>query len=177
MVTENYVSLETAKLLKDKGFNEWCFKCYGVAVLHNGADISFDEECELKDEGRGDEIEYVEGGRLYDYGCNNREEDAKVWAAPTIKTAIKWLEEVHHILVIADYIYECTDTSWVYKIYRLGENGKPEKVAITGVGYGIDGSPYTETVGYRDYEMSYKDYATREEAEEDGIRYVLENYI
>jgi hypothetical protein len=177
MITENYVSFETAKLLKEKGFNLWCFKCYGVAVLHNGADISFDEECDLKDYGREDEIEYVEGDRLYDYGCNNSNKDAKVWAAPTLQRAIKWLEEVHHILVVADYIYECTSTSWVYKIYRLGENGKPERVEITGVRYGIDGEPYVETVGYRDYELSSNDYATREEAEDEGIRYVLKKYV
>ena len=97
MITEDYVSFETAKLLKEKGFKEWCFHCYGVAVLHNGADISFDEECDLKDEGRGDEIEYVEGDRLYDYGCNNSDKDAKVWAAPTLSVAMKWLREVHKL--------------------------------------------------------------------------------
>ncbi len=176
MITENYVSLETAKLLKDKGFKEWCFKCYGVAVLHNGVDISFDEECELKDEGRGDEIEYVEGGRLYDYGCNNHEEDAKVWSAPTLQIALKWIQEVHNILIVADYEYECTNTSWYFKVYRLGENGKPERVAITGTYYDYSGE-HKQIVGYRDYERSYKDYATREEAEEDGIKYVLENYV
>ena len=89
---------------------------------------------------------------------------------------MKWLEEVHHILVVVDYVYECTDTSWVYKIYRLGENGKPERSEITGVRYDKEGNPHTETIGYRDYELSYKSYATREEAEDEGIRYVLEKY-
>ena len=99
MMGEDYVSFETAKLLKEKGFTEWCFKCYGVAVLHNGADISFDEECDLRDYGREDEIEYVEGGRLYDYGCNNRDKDAKVWAAPTLWVAMKWLRDTHKIFI------------------------------------------------------------------------------
>jgi hypothetical protein len=110
MITEDYVSLEIAKLLREKGFSEWCSKCYGVAVLHNGADIDFDEECELKDEGREDEIEYVEGGMLYDYGCNNlNKDDAKVWAAPTLWVAMKWLREVHHIFirVIQSHIEYC----------------------------------------------------------------------
>ena len=177
MIQEDYVSFEIAKLLKEKGFTEWCFKCYGVAVLHNGADISFDEECELKDEGRGDEIEYVEGGRLYDYGCNNREKVRAVWAAPTLWTVVKWLQKIHHILVVPDYVYECTDTSWVYKIYRLGENGKPEKCVVKGVSYDDDNNPTEHIVGYRDYELSYKDYTTREEACEAGIRYCLENLI
>ncbi len=103
MITEDYVSFETAKLLKEKGFKEWCFKCYGVAVLHNGADISFDEECDLRDYGREDEIEYVEGGRLYDYGCNNSDKDAKVWAAPTLWVAMKWLREVHSIAIETEW--------------------------------------------------------------------------
>ena len=43
--------------------------------------------------------------------------------------------------------------------------------------YDKDNNPTEHIVGYRDYERSYKDYATREEAEDDGIRYVLENCI
>ena len=114
MITEDYVSFETAKLLKEKGFKEWCFHCYGVAVLHNGADISFDEECELKDEGRENEIEYIEGGRLYDYGCNNSDKDAKVWAAPTLWVAMKWLREVHNIALNVCYLLGM----WSYSVYR-----------------------------------------------------------
>ena len=95
---------------------------------------------------------------------------------PSLWDVMKWLEEVHHILVVVDYVYECTDTSWVYKIYRLGENGKPERVEVTGVRYDKEGNPHTETIGYRDYELSYKSYASREEAEDEGIRYVLEKY-
>lgn len=177
MTAENYVSFETAKLLKDKGFNWWCSKCYGVAVLHNGADISFDEECDLKDEGRESEIEYVEGGRLYDYGCDNPDKDAKVWAAPTLWAAMKWLRETHNVLVIPDYDYECTDKSYCYKIYKLGENGKPERVPIEGVRYDMRGESYVDIVAYRDYKRSYSDYETYEEACEDGIRYCLENLI
>ena len=78
MITEDYVSFETAKLLKEKGFNEWCYKCYGTAVYHKGVPISFDEEFELKCGGLGDEIEYVEGGCLYDFSCNNREKETNV---------------------------------------------------------------------------------------------------
>ena len=104
------------------------------------------------------------------------EGDYEYYPAPSLWDVMKWLEEVHHILVVVDYVYECTDTSWVYKIYRLGENGKPERAEVTGVRYDEDGNPHTETIGYRDYELSYKSYATREEAEDEGIRYVLEKY-
>ena len=97
MITEDYVSLETAKLLKEKGFNHWCYKSYGTAVYHKGTPISFDEECDLKSEGLENEIEYVDGGYLYDFGCDNRKKDEKVWAAPTLQMAMKWLRDVHNL--------------------------------------------------------------------------------
>ena len=99
MITEDYVSFETAKLLKEKGFRHWCYKSYGTAVYHKGEPISFDEEHDLLDAGLGDEIEYIEGGYLYDFGCDNRKEDAKVWAAPTLWVAMKWLREVYGLFI------------------------------------------------------------------------------
>lgn len=95
----------------------------------------------------------------------------------TLQMAVKWLEEVHHILVVPNYIYEFTDTSWVYKIYRLGENGKPERYVIKGISYDKDNTPTEHVVGYRDYMISDHDYATRSEAEEEGIKYCLENLV
>ena len=103
MITEDYVSFETAKLLKEKGFKAWCYKSYGTAVYHKGVPISFDEECELKEEGLEYEIEYVEGGYLYDFGCDNRKKDAKVWAAPTLQMAMKWLREVYGLHILVEY--------------------------------------------------------------------------
>ena len=99
MCKEDYINFELAKLLKDKGFCEWCSKCYGVAVLHNGVEIDLDEEYELKAEGRENEIEYVEGGMLHDHSYNNFDKDAKIWAAPTLWAAMKWLREVHNIFI------------------------------------------------------------------------------
>ena len=155
MIQEDYVSFEVAKLLKEKGFREWCFKCYGLAVLYNGADISFDEECELKDEGRESEIEYVEGGRLYDYGCNNRDKDAKVWAAPTLWVAMKWLRDVHNydISICLDSYVESYDNQYYILIRRRKD--KYENI-----------SPC---------EQVYFD--TYEEACEAAIKYCLKNLI
>ena len=92
--------------------------------------------------------------------------------APLLWDVIIWLKDVHHILVIVDYEYECTDKSYYYKIYRLGENGKPERAEVTGVRY-IDGNPHTETIGYRDYMRSCEDYENYEEALMEGIKYSL----
>ena len=96
--------------------------------------------------------------------------------APSLWDVMIWLKDVHHILVIVDYEYECTDKSYYYKIYRLKGNGRPERVEVTGVRYDKDGNQHTETIGYRDYELSCKSYASREEAEDEGIKYVLEKY-
>ena len=97
------------------------------------------------------------------------------YPAPSLWDVMIWLKDVHHILVIVDYEYECTDKSYYYKIYRLGENGKPERVEVTGVRY-VDDEPHTETIGYRDYIRSCEDYEKYEEALMEGIRYVLEKY-
>lgn len=119
MTPEDYVGFEVAKLLKEREFKEWCFKCYGVAVLHNGVAISFDEECELKDEGRENEIEYLEGGVLYDCGCNNSDKDAKVWAAPTLWDTMKWLRKKYKLNIIISV----DDLDWFYSIIDYTHKG------------------------------------------------------
>ena len=133
MITEDYVSFQTSKLLKEKGFKEWCSRCYGVAVLHNGQEISFDEECELKDEGRENEIEYVEGGMLYDSGYDNRNKDEKAWAAPTLWDAMKWLRKEHNIHVVPKFDFYAGDyTGRVYDGRRESTAEKDDYIAIVG---------------------------------------------
>ena len=157
MITEDYVSFEVAKLLKEKGFKEWCRCCYGVAVLHNGEDISFDEECELKDEGRGNEIEYVEGGTFYYFNCNNGDEDTNVWAAPTLQMAMKWLREVHNLHI---EVYR-TACGYLYIISKV-----PTGSDLYNNGDAYDG----------DDENSGQ-WTTYEKACEAAIKYCLKNLI
>ena len=153
MITEDYVSFEVAKLLKEKGFKEWCRCCYGVAVLHNGEDISFDEECELKDEGKGNEIEYVEGGTFYYFYCDNGDEDTNVWAAPTLQMAMKWLREEHNIFIAINMIPDTIQKPYFFKPY---------------VGRKIYNFPL-------DYSVEF--YTTYEETCEASIKYCLKNLI
>lgn len=156
MITEDYVSFEVAKLLKEKGFKEWCRCCYGVAVLHNGEDISFDEECELKDEGRENEIEYVEGGTFYYFNCNNGDEDTNVWAAPTLQMAMKWLREVHGLFIfISTWLkYKDGTIQYYYEMRNLNDDD-------------------FETL----YDYTSKEINSYEKACEEAIRYCLENLI
>ena len=151
MITEDYISFETAELLKEKGFDENCAALYH---LRTGKIIQ---------QGVG-------------YVFKNSQWENFV-SAPTLQMAMKWLREVHNILLVVDYEYECDTTPYYFKIYRLGENGKPERVTIKGVLYDKDNNATEHIVGYRDWERSYGDYSTYEEACEESIKYCLKNLI
>lgn len=66
-IKEAYVSFETAKLMKEKGFNENCYTCYVI-----------------------DEIKH------YDYRSKNNELIDGVISAPTQQMAMRWLREVYY---------------------------------------------------------------------------------
>jgi len=70
-ITEDYVSFETAKLLKEKGFDELCYQKYD-----SDGELSFNH------------VGYVNSEKPCDdfYAL-----------APTLQMAMKWLREVHHI--------------------------------------------------------------------------------
>ena len=71
-ITEDYVSFETAKLLKDKGFPQSTFRCHYI-IDGNIHYKSFKNRC-----GFGD----------YDI------------IAPTLQMAMKWLREVHNVAIV-----------------------------------------------------------------------------
>ena len=73
MITEDYVSFETAKLLKEKGFNEGCRQYwYRGNLVFSRSEIWNRELDNYEDEG---------------------------WTAPTLQMAMKWLREVHTIII------------------------------------------------------------------------------
>lgn len=84
MTQEDYVSFGTAKLLKEKGFDE---KCSSVWRFTSNSP-----------KGKGKWI-------LYNYSM--ADEDS-IWN-PTLQMAMKWLREVHHIFirVIQSHIEYC----------------------------------------------------------------------
>ena len=93
MITEDYVSFETATLLKEKGFDEPCNKVYMydgkcVCAPHFMEGESFVDNDDIDAVKRYDEpnwIDYIQGE--YAYLC------------PSISLAMKWLREVHHITI------------------------------------------------------------------------------
>lgn len=75
MITEDYISFETAKLLKEKGFDEECRAFYVKS-----------KECG---------IELFHAKESYNYNNNVH----PCTSAPTLQMAVKWLREVHNISV------------------------------------------------------------------------------
>lgn len=150
MIAEDYVSFEVAKFLKEKGFDNLCRSYW--SDTHS---LSF---------------EHTKWFVSYD-------NDSVYLLRPTLQMTMKWIQETFNIVIIPNYEYEYDSTPWCYKIFKLGEHGKPERVAVKGVSYDKDDNPTEHIIGYRDYERSYKDYATKEEAIEEGIKYCLENLV
>ena len=100
MIKEAYVSFEVAKLLKEKGFNEYCLKNY------------WSSDKELHDWKW--ELSY---NRNSDGNSNTKD-----CSAPTHQMAMAWLREIHNIFINIDVIPYTTVTIeqryYFYKIYR-----------------------------------------------------------
>ena len=99
MITEDYVSFKTAKLLKEKGFDENTPVNYFVG----------------DDKSRG----CVVGEMIYH---QRAEEDTHLIACPTLQMAMKWLREVHHLFIAIHPRLSSTDSYWItadiYKVKR-----------------------------------------------------------
>lgn len=86
MITEDYVSYETAKLLKEKGFNEECRAFYVKS-----------KECG---------IELFPAERSHNYNDNIYPRTS----APTIQMAMKWLREKEIFIEITHDIFPSSHT-------------------------------------------------------------------
>ena len=84
MITEDYVSFETAKLLKERGFDCECHRYFWIAK---------------------------DGNAILDYSYSEMDSNADMlyYSAPTLQMAMKWLREVHKIFirVIQSHIEYC----------------------------------------------------------------------
>ena len=99
-ITEDYVSFETAKLLKEKGFEERVMHYYFTQITHVG----------FKDYPTG--VLYTDS-----YPQNQNNYNNKV-AAPTLQMAMKWLREMHDRNIIFNMIPEGNDcyVLWTFNI-------------------------------------------------------------
>ena len=78
-ITEDFVSFETAKLLKEKGFNEYCKSVYHAGSVCSVVSLGY----------------IVEEKQNSDFGKYDN-----AISAPTLQMAMKWLRVVHHIDII-----------------------------------------------------------------------------
>ena len=125
MITEDYISFETAKLLKEKGFDVYVRSYY--------------EKNEYKTK-----EEFSKNNALWNWNISSFR-----YSAPTLQMAMKWLREVHNLLILISVDNMVSGYEW--SIYYTDSH------EIT---------PYAES-GYKSYE----------DACEAAIRYCLENLI
>jgi hypothetical protein len=91
MITEDYVSFEVAKLLREKGFDESCYQKYddeGYLSFNYVGYINDDKLCE-------------------DFYA----------LAPTLQMAMKWLREVYHIEISVTFGFPFIDGKQQYKYF------------------------------------------------------------
>ena len=88
MIMEDYVSFETAKLLKERGFDEVCISVYHDGELQLVSSLGI-----FCGEGYGEQI--------LTYTNSECSWSPIMIAAPTLQMTMKWLRKVHnfHILV------------------------------------------------------------------------------
>ena len=97
MITEDYVSFETAKLLKEKGFDESCSRSY------------------VKDK-----LAYSQGFNNSYYMIMYTDETYRPISAPTLQMVMKWLREVHNKSIeVRSQGLKSTGLGWVTEIYNL----------------------------------------------------------
>ena len=89
MIAEDYVSYETAKLLKEKGFDEATHQYYKT-ITYLGTEAN--NVCIKTLDGIESE---PFNNSIYGFDLNG--EDTGEYACPTLQMAMKWLREVHKL--------------------------------------------------------------------------------
>ena len=153
MTQEDYVSFETAKLLKEKGFDGPCYKVWeshGDSQTLVGASWFVEGETVVNRQS----VDAAAKQYAYEYNLNNKVEG---YLAPTHQMAMKWLRKEHNLHCNSDYDIVL---GWYCQITSL-----------------------TETVEYDYEEMRHyhpendHGFSSPEEACEEAIKYCLENLI
>ena len=123
---EQLISLETAKLAKEKGFETSYHSYYfedGEFREHkiktsNGyyGDIVIYEQEEFYGNWNDAFLTAKNGNRCF--GCNKSQGYFETYTAPSQSLLQKWLREKHHLIIIVAYQYEHDSTPYSYWIYK-----------------------------------------------------------
>ena len=92
MITEDYISFETAKLLKEKGFMEGTIIKFFASGYNSKGNILDIRDTELKD-----------------------------YPRPTLQMAMKWLRERHKIHIAVE-ITDCFDYYWICYVLHTSKS-------------------------------------------------------
>lgn len=121
MITEDYVSFETAKLLKEKGFPQ------EYDIYHSMVYNEEDYEDEYEVQRMVLETKLVKAGTLSSYPVGVPE--PKCYCC-THQMAMKWLREVYKILILVEY--DCpVFSSDIYKMDDIDEYGSAKHISPT----------------------------------------------
>lgn len=148
---EDYVSFETAKLLKEKGFNEVCRAFWK----------EWDGQIMLCHCSSGHVFEWCHNSMLENY---NDEEETNI-AAPTLQMAMKWLREMHNIHIGDNITYTEDPEKFPPKYYVYVSDTKTGDTLIK------------KECCLAQKNLTPKSFDSPEEACEAAIKYCLENLI
>lgn len=101
MIKEAYCSLETSKLLKERGFNEKCRGCYHYEFDDNDSPVVMFEEWTAQSYNN----DFVDEGFL----CS----------APTHQMAMAWLREIYDIYIV---FFHTNKSGWWYNITDMRDS-------------------------------------------------------
>lgn len=131
MIIEDYVSFETAKLLKEKGFDEYCKSVYHVGLVCSVASLGYHDN-----EGYGEVIDEKQNS---DFGKYDN-----AISAPTLQMAMRWLREVHNIAIETEwehlwyaYIKPMTSKPFEEDLYQC-ESSKYEEACEAAIRYCLE---------------------------------------
>lgn len=158
-IQEDYVSFETAKLLKEKGFDEKCNYVWKLDKASNPQDTDgISKICAER---------FMEGESFVDNSDIKKvseyedwlEDYHKAYLCPTLQMAMKWLREVHYIHIAALCPIVDVDTD------------------VFGVKYNVVISNLKNNCLAFNTGIEDNEYDTYEQACEEAIKYCLENLI
>jgi len=150
MITEDYVSFEVAKLLKEKGFDWSCHATYDTAVT--GGKPKFSE---------------YEVLNFFPYGMKNTDDKyGMVISAPTLQMAMKWLREKYNIHVAINICYTENPKLFQPDYYVYVDSTVTGESLIKKL-----------CLLVQDNSLTPKGFTSYEEACEAAIKYCLENLI
>ncbi len=105
MITEDYVSFETAKLLKEKGFDGASRRMFRTL---KGYPAKF----------------YDLPNWTTNIDLNDTCQNCEFAIIPTLQMATKWLREVHHIFISISFQYD--KFNYPHYFYKIANIGKKE---------------------------------------------------